>query len=526
MIMKRIMKLMMAATFICSLCLFTACSDDDSAANPGDPGNTEMAEYAILFYGYGGGNLDYDIINNIKQFYEAAPTSYDKVKIAVQYKFSSEEDFEETLNYDPDACEDAEEKAEIIEYLNEMKPWVKKWKNRCRFTFRYIVDPQKTVEQQMVAENVHGFNNDHFATADSLTGFLNWAAKAIPAKHYVLLMSDHGSGYMPCSDPPYTPSTRAFILDHNKNENLTMNSLKYALDNASIKPQVIYFDACLMNSFEYLFELKNNTDYIIASSFLVPGWGGNYTVLTNKLADCNGDIESGLKGYTKACVEMWDKYFGDETVESFTDMSVVRTRGIDVFGQKVRSFTDKLLEVYGSSAERRTAVNSATANAMKVFRDMPYYDLFIYGITLAAKVPELEVPYFEMKKSYDDDCLVAHQTCAYLRAQGINGSVLLGWEGKFEEIYWEYDKGSWFVKEAAVYHPDGTARTYTDEAETALNEEATWNGTFATTYEQTAFDKATGWGRWIKTNTQRPPTMSVFTKDYNANEPRMKPKTK
>ena len=31
---------------------------------------------------------------------------------------------------------------------------------------------------------------------------------------------------------------------------------------------------------------------------------------------------------------------------------------------------------------------------------------------------------------------------------------------------------------------------------------------------------------WIKTNKQRPPTMSVFTEGYNANEPRKKPRTK
>ena len=520
---------MMAAILICGTVTFTACKDDAPAADPADPvdpGKTEMADYAILFYGYGGSNLDYDILNNIKQFYQAAPASYEKVKIAVQYKFSSEEDFENMLNYDPDDYEDPEYQAAVREYLEEMTPWVKKWKNRCRFTFRYTVDPQKTVEQQMVAENVHGCNNDHIATADSLIGFINWAAKACPAKHYVLLLSDHGAGYLPNEDKPYTAPTKSFMIDNCKSELLTVNSLKYALDNASIKPQVVYFDACLMNSFEYLFELKNNTDYIIASSFLVPGWGGDYSALTNKLAGCNEDTERALKDYTKACVEQWDKNFGDETVESFADMTVVRTRGIDAFGQKVRSFTDKLLEAYESSDEKRSAVNTATENALKVYRDMPFYDLFLYGLYLAAKVPELEEPYFEMKNSYNEECLVAHQTCAYLRAQGINGSVLLGWEGKYEQITWVYDGESWTFKDAAVFYPDGKVDLFSNEEETVIEEKGLWLGTFADTYEQTAFDKATGWSRWIRANKQRPPTMSIFTEGYNANEPRMIPKIK
>ncbi len=516
----------MAATLICCLSIFTACKDDGSAANPG---KTEMADYAILFYGYGGGNLDYDILNNIKQFYAADPASYDKVKIAVQYKFSSQEEFEELLSsYDPDDYDDPQDKADVEEYLAELKTWIAKWQNRCRFTFRFTVDPKKTVEEQMVADNVHGCNNDHIATADSLLAFIDWAAKACPAKHYVLLVSDHGAGYLPNEDLPYTPknTTRSFLIDDNKSERLTVNSLRYTLANASIKPQVVYFDACLMNSFEYLFELKDYTDYIVASSFLVPGWGGNYTVLTNKLAGCKEDTESALKEYNKACVEQWDKNFGDETVESFTDMTVIRTRGLDAFGQKVRSFTDKLLQAYESSDEKRSAVNAATANALKVYRNMPFYDLFIYGVMLAAKVPELEAPYFEMKKSYDDGCLVAHQTCAYLRAQGINGSVVLGWEGKYEEFNWVYDGESWIIKESAVFHPDGTFYLYSDEEESEPDEQGAWGCTFANTYEQTAFDKATGWSRWIKANKQRPATMSVFTEGYNANEPRKKPRTK
>ena len=152
----------------CGASVFTACSSDDNAVDSIDPNESEMADYAILFYGYGGGNLDYDILNNIKQFYAADPASYDKVKIAVQYKFSSQEEFEQLLMvYDLDNFDDPQEKAEAVEYLEELKSWIAKWQNRCCYTFRFTVDPEKTVEQQMVADNVHGCNNDHIATADS-----------------------------------------------------------------------------------------------------------------------------------------------------------------------------------------------------------------------------------------------------------------------------------------------------------------------------------------------------------------------
>ena len=221
--------LMAAMLLFCGTSVFTACSSDDNPADsPANPVETEKADYAILFYGYGGGNLDYDILNNIKQFYAADSAAYDKVKIAVQYKFSNQEEFEQQLNYDPDDYDDPQEKADVVEYLEEMKSWIAKWQNRCRFTFRFTVDPKKTVEQQMVADNVHGCNNDHIANADSLLAFIDWAAKACPAKHYVLLLSDHGAGYLPNEDLPYTPSntTRSFLIDYNKSEMLTVNALR------------------------------------------------------------------------------------------------------------------------------------------------------------------------------------------------------------------------------------------------------------------------------------------------------------
>ena len=513
-----------SAILVCALTMFTACSDnDENPVTPDTPDTPEMADYAILFYGYGGTNLDHEILMNIEQFYTADNASYSKVKIAVQYKFSSQNDFQELLNYDPESYDDPKEKAEIEEYLAEMKPWVEKWKNRCNFTFRFTVDPKKTVAQQMVADNVYGGINDHIANADSLISFINWAAKTCPAKHYVLLLSDHGAGYTPHDELPYTPAnaTRSFLIDSSKSDKLTMNSLKYAIDKASIKPQVIYFDACLMNCMEYLFELKDRTDYIVASAFLVPGWGGDYKVLTNLLANCNEDTESALQDYTKACVEQWDKNYGDEKVESFFDMTVIRTRGLDAFGQEVRMFTDKLLQAYQSSDEVRQRIDSITANSvMKVYRDEPLYDLLIYSLLLAAKAPELETPFFEMKACYDKDCIVAHQTCAYLRAQGITGSVLLGWEGQYEEMDWRLGKDGWVLYASYVFKPDGTVLEYQDDE---VKEQAQWNSTFADTYEQTAFDKATGWSRWIKANKQRPAKMSVFTEGYTPNEPKRSP---
>lgn len=68
--------------------LFTACNDVDD--NPIIADNE--AEYAILFYGSGASDRDAYMMANMVDMFLAKPSSYDKVKIAVQYKYSSIED--------------------------------------------------------------------------------------------------------------------------------------------------------------------------------------------------------------------------------------------------------------------------------------------------------------------------------------------------------------------------------------------------------------------------------------------------
>ena len=492
---------------LCGASVFTSCSDDDSDSTD-SPDSPELADYTILLYATGGGNLDDAIVENIQQFYAANPASYDKVKIAVQYKFSTEKDMEK--------LSESIQKNGTKDDLASFQGWLKVWKDRLGKTYRFTLDSSKKSEVQLGAESLHASTNCHIANPDSLTNFINWAAKACPAKHYVLILGDHGCGYEPHDDLPYTSAanTRGVIYDsetgYKKTEHLTLKSLKHAIASADVKPQVIYYDACLMNSLEYWFEMKDECDYIIASSFLVPGMGGNYTILTDLLANCHEDIESALRNYDKACVERWNE--SEKDVEkSYFDMTVIRTSGLNAYGKKIRTFTDKLLEAYQSGDETRKRIDQVTSFALKIYTDEPYYDMLVYAMTQAKVAPDfLKTPYDEMQLCFDNECLVAHQTSDYLSTEGITGSVLLGWEGQYESILWDLDKDEkLYMAVETIYKPDGTAiEIYYEENTPPI--EYNWGSTFADTYEQTTFDKATGWSRWIRTNKQRPDTMSPF----------------
>lgn len=59
--MKKLMKWGLAATFICCASVFTSCTsdnDDNPVINPDEP-QQPLADYTIIYYGHGGGNLDF-----------------------------------------------------------------------------------------------------------------------------------------------------------------------------------------------------------------------------------------------------------------------------------------------------------------------------------------------------------------------------------------------------------------------------------------------------------------------------------
>ena len=73
-----------------------SCTDNDDSSATDE--QQQLADYTIIWYGHGGGDLDLSLMDNIMQFYMADADSYDNVKIAAQYKYSALEGMEDTFD--------------------------------------------------------------------------------------------------------------------------------------------------------------------------------------------------------------------------------------------------------------------------------------------------------------------------------------------------------------------------------------------------------------------------------------------
>ncbi len=135
------------------------------------------------------------------------------------------------------------------------------WRGARRYELTHDDDPSK-INSKMVKDL--GYRS--MAKVDSLANFIAWGMKNYPAKHYIVLMSDHGAGFLGAEE--------------DRGDMLSLPDLKKALDKAAEKsgkkPDIVAFDACLMAQAEVAYELKDTARYLISSEEIIGGDGYPY----------------------------------------------------------------------------------------------------------------------------------------------------------------------------------------------------------------------------------------------------------
>ena len=408
------------ATFILSSCN----TNDDIPVNNDD--TEQLADYTIIYYANGGGNADEYQMPMIGDFYGASAEAYEWVNVVVQYQYSSAENMKKQSLFQDEFCDE--------------------WGSK---TVRWAIDPQKNLSSQMGdQENIYGTDNADCTCPDSLTNFINWAAKNYPAKNYMLILNDHSNGYTPDDE----------LAGH-----FTAKSLKRAIANANVRLQTIYMQSSLMNNLEYQFELKDLCDYMMASTYVMPDDVGTLGLMVEILNAFYNDIEEGLSTFCSINVETSEYGFDPET-PIYTDLTVTRTTNLDKLGEMMREFTDRLCDTYTNGTEQqKQLIDNCTKQAVKIDATQPSYDATKYMASIMNALPEVYDDDFVQKMADTiNSCILAQNFSSYLINHNyiVDYSVLLGVEGSL----------------------------------------APWKSTFDDTYGQLEFDRLVGWSRWIKLN--------------------------
>ena len=140
---------------------------------------------------------------------------------------------------------------------------------------------------------------------EPLAEFGKWAVEKYPAEHYALVIWNHGAGWAGVSS------------DDNTQHGMDLPDVRWALEKICEKTKaqgkdkldLVDFDACLMATLEVAYELKDTTDFLVASQETEPGAGMQYTDYLRWIATYP---ESPAASFAKNLVETYVKSYAPE----------------------------------------------------------------------------------------------------------------------------------------------------------------------------------------------------------------------
>lgn len=91
------------------------------------------------------------------------------------------------------------------------------------------------------------------ADKDALADFLAWGMRAFPARHYMVVLGGHGSGFL------------GAVTDPGRTHMIPPDDMVKALDGAPARTDVLVMNACLMAQAEVATEMAGHADYLVAS---------------------------------------------------------------------------------------------------------------------------------------------------------------------------------------------------------------------------------------------------------------------
>ncbi|MDR1595004.1 MAG: hypothetical protein LBS43_11065 [Prevotellaceae bacterium] len=166
-----------------------------------------------------------------------------------------------------------------------------------------------TEDGEQTVKTYSEFNSADPANMNRLLGEI---IEMYPSDSYGLILWSHGKSWLPAG-----VETKSFVMDGNRQMNIP--DLAEALP---VRFDFILFDACLMGAVEVAYELRNKTDYIIASSAETIDSGFPYDLVIPALVSSTPDLR-------KAAESFFDYYQEQSGAFRSATISLINTKELD-----------------------------------------------------------------------------------------------------------------------------------------------------------------------------------------------------
>ena len=302
-----------------------------------------------------------------------------------------------------------------------------------------------------------------------------------PAEEYGLSMWSHADGWLPSSNTNYskartlpTLSPLSFGIDVGTNGNMhsdhtsnnkdlgaqmNITDMAVAIRESGLHFTYIFFDACLMQCIEVAYELRDVTDYIIASPISIAAAGAYYTHM----------LERGF--FSANPTDIAKTYYEDVTSEELA-------RVYDDFGIVISALKTKELDALAAAV--RTALADIDFSAYPDLTDAHAYHVYSYNYYFRPH-------YYDMRSALRHlltDAQFAPVEAALTRATAFYAATHKYWVGPRDSDY-----HSLALSECCGVSMFFPQKEYADNASRCDF------GNHNETYTQTAWAKAIGKGK-------------------------------
>lgn len=326
----------------------------------------------------------------------------------------------------------------------------------------------------------------HMNCAESLAQFITWAKEEAPADEYIMIFAGHGNGYHPAFD---RNDTRGIIRDDKLTSYLGIQDICQACEMTGTHFSLMEMVCCLVNCIEYASELAPYVDYYLASCHVTTISGGELYYITEALMQMEEYDARSIADCAKSLVDMTYDYYEDPKMlmELSTEHSITECSKVGNIHEAMRSFVDKVVALYDTELE-------IGSEAM----------LEQYGFTTEDIDNALSSSYYPVLAAFSEDYMKRVEWYRLNFMHEVVDVVYRVAEATLDaEIYAAADSIR-KASEEAIYHQRAVNVEAVDKmyyTVTLVNRDQYESLGYADGgYEDTAFDRATGWSRLLKRN--------------------------
>ena len=328
-------------------------------------------------------------------------------------------------------------------------------------------------------------SDNSFRIDDSanLAEFITWARETAPADEYIMVFLGHGNSYHPGFEGD---ATRALLRDDEEIAYLGLEAVVEAFESVDARFSLTYMISCLMNSIEYATELTPYTSYYLAPNHVHALSGAElYNIVEHLISVEQPNATTIVDAVRYFLDSNFDEWLAEKSMT--LDATLTKCGKLAALNSEIRKFVDVVVALYDEEAtigaDAMLARYGFTTQTIDEALGNAYYPIAAYHSESELQREE----WYRISYSFDVEDIAAQVAAA------TNDSALLSAAEKIRKA-----AAQAIAYQRAINLEDVDNVYYN----VTLVNQSQWVslGYEAAGYEDTTFDRATGWSRLLKRN--------------------------